>query len=108
MPVEIVTKIQSVMSVADMVAYGAASHNNYVAMHNAIVRCMWCVISKFTRHHTAFMQMLTVYHAVISGSVALWVFQLSTEWTPNDMDVLNQSLAKHTTIRGLQSLALFD
>ena len=84
---EIVRKVQQLMLVADMVAYGGVSHENYIAMHNAIVDHTKIAVGMFTQDYCAFMQMLDVHHAVISESTALWVFQPSMDWTPNDMDL---------------------
>ena len=70
-----------------MVAYGGTSHANYVVMHNAIVNHMKTVIEMFTQDYSALMHIMDVHHAIISRSAALWVFQPSSRWSPNDMDI---------------------
>ena len=101
---EIVEKIEGQMSIADMVAYGGTSSENYVTMHNAIVTRVETAIRTFTPDYTTFMQMLIVHHVVISGSVALWVFLPSSEWKPNDMDLYVPCRRVHGVLRCLRSL----
>lgn len=101
---EIVEKIEGQMSIADMVAYGGTSSENYVTMHNAIVTRVETAIRTFTPDYTTFMQMLIVHHVVISGSVALWVFLPSSEWKPNHMDLYVPCHRVHGVLCCLQSL----
>ena len=87
MPLAVVEKIVSLMSVADLVAYGGSCKVNYDVMHAIIKRRIKTVIQSFGLPYQAFYNMLHGQYAVISGSVVLHVFDPSEGWTLEDMDI---------------------
>lgn len=87
MPVEVVEKVINTLSFADMAAYGATTKSNFAIMQCAVLQRVRKILEDFGIPFTTFMDMMDVHQAVISGSMALYMFDPSQDWRPNDMDL---------------------
>ncbi|KAG6371570.1 hypothetical protein JVT61DRAFT_9277 [Boletus reticuloceps] len=67
--------------------YGGTSSVNYKLMHEATCCRLVRSVQPFGLDPNDFAQILHTHRAVVSGSFALFVFDRSGGWTPEDMDV---------------------
>ncbi|KIJ13583.1 hypothetical protein PAXINDRAFT_80812, partial [Paxillus involutus ATCC 200175] len=74
LPIELVKWVISQMSIADMVSYTGTPRANYIIMHEAISSCFRQVVAMFSLEVNTFLEIIFAHHAVISGSLALYLF----------------------------------
>ena len=96
LPIELVSKIWHFMTIVDLLRYAWTSKANYNDVHNAIRKTVHGLLASFCASPQRFLDVLEREHAVISGSVALYVMyaisfngvsRWENGWYPSDIDV---------------------
>lgn len=96
LPVELVSKIWSFMSITQLLLYASTSSVNYDDVHNGIRDSVHRVLGHFCTDTMRFLAMLYEQRACVSGSVVVHVMHgvnfkggagVENKWFPKDIDV---------------------
>jgi hypothetical protein len=96
LPVELVSKVWSFMTIAQLLHYAMTSSANYNDVHNGIRDSVHRVLSHFCADTNRFLGMLRTEHVCVSGSVVVHVLHgvsfkggatVESGWFPHDADV---------------------